>query len=240
MTSLTNIENNIKHGETSKNISQLCNKGIEINDEGPAPVNVSETPATKTGRWEKPRTCPRHGDVNITYVRGAWKGNTWPTIALMDEMSIFQILTGEPLQLSEFYKWLRCRIFMACFIGLSDYRKWWSSKPIDLFEGALFRLNSYMSLIHFKSIDGAIHYTDKLCPEFQDKLYDVCQLIDGFNQHMADNFFLAWLNCFDESLNTWLNKYCPVFMVVVRKAHPFGNEYHSVADGDEDFRKPIM
>jgi hypothetical protein len=41
-----------------------------------------------------------------------------------------------------------------------------------------------------------------------------------------------------ESMNTWLNKYCPGFMVVPQKPHPYGNEYHSIADGDKGY--PIM
>ncbi|KAL7475321.1 hypothetical protein ACHAW6_001243 [Cyclotella cf. meneghiniana] len=139
-----------------------------------------------------------------------------------------KFINGEPLQLSEFYKWLGCQLFMACFIGISDYRKWGSPKTIDLFTGALFRLNSYMSLACFKSIDGAIHYTDKSYPEFQDKFYNVHQFIDGFNQHMANNSFPSWLNCLDGCMNIWLNKYCPGFMVVVCKPPPFGNEYSIV------------
>ncbi|KAL7485340.1 hypothetical protein ACHAW6_010931 [Cyclotella cf. meneghiniana] len=98
-------------------------------------------------------------------------------------------------RLSDFYKWLGYWLFMTCFIGISDYRKWLSSKQFDLFAGAPFCLNSYMSLAHFKSIDGAIRYTNKPYPEFQDKFYDVCQLIGGFNQHMAGNYFPSWLNC---------------------------------------------
>jgi hypothetical protein len=39
-------------------------------------------------------------------------------------------------------------------------------------------------------------------------------------------------------MNTWLNKYCPSFMIVPRKQHPYGNKYHSIADGDKGY--PIM
>ncbi len=39
-------------------------------------------------------------------------------------------------------------------------------------------------------------------------------------------------------MNTWLNKYCPGFMVVPCKPHPFGNKYHMIADGDKGY--PIM
>jgi hypothetical protein len=32
---------------------------------------------------------------------------------------------------------------------------------------------------------------------------------------------------------SWLNKYCPGFITLPRKPHPFGNEYHLIADGDD-------
>ena len=40
----------------------------------------------------------------------------------------------------------------------------------------------------------------------------------------------------DESMNSWLNKFCPGFMCVPRKPHPLGKEYHSIADGDQGQR----
>jgi hypothetical protein len=33
-------------------------------------------------------------------------------------------------------------------------------------------------------------------------------------------------------MNTWLNKFCPGFMTLPRKPHPFGNEYHSITEGN--------
>ena len=39
----------------------------------------------------------------------------------------------------------------------------------------------------------------------------------------------------------WLNKYCPGFMFVPRKPHPFGNEYHTICDGSlEGESRPIL
>ena len=35
-------------------------------------------------------------------------------------------------------------------------------------------------------------------------------------------------------MNTWLNGYCPGWMCVPCKLHPFGNEYHTIADGDDE------
>ena len=45
---------------------------------------------------------------------------------------------------------------------------------------------------------------------------------------MATNFVPSWINCIDESMSKWLNKYiCPGFMFVPRKPWPFGNEYRN-------------
>ena len=44
--------------------------------------------------------------------------------------------------------------------------------------------------------------------------------------------------CLDESMDSFLDKFCPGFMSVPRKPHPLGNEYHLIADRDDG--KPIM
>jgi hypothetical protein len=148
-------------------------------------------------------------------------------------------LKGEPLNLSEFYRWLGCRYFSACFVGVSPIKQWWRSKEVDQFEGAPFRLNEVMPLSRFLNIDQAIRYTNLDPPTaFKDKFHDVRQMKNAFNQHYQDNYTPSWLSCLDESMNTWLNKYCPGFMVVPRKPHPEGNEYHTIADGDKG--APIM
>ena len=61
------------------------------------------------------------------------------------------------------------------------------------------------------------------------------QIINNFNEHYLDNYTTSWLSCLDESMNYFLDKFCPGFMIVTRKLHPLGNEYHSIADGDEGY-----
>ncbi len=63
-------------------------------------------------------------------------------------------------------------------------------------------------------------------------------MIDAFNKHYSKGYKLSWLTCLDKLMNTWLNKFCPGFMTLPCKPHPFGNEYHTIADGDDG--KPIM
>ncbi|KAL3802289.1 hypothetical protein ACHAWO_002137 [Cyclotella atomus] len=54
-----------------------------------------------------------------------------------------QHIKGPKLTISEFYKWLGCQFFMACYEGISDRTPWWSSKKVDMFDGT--SLNEYMS-----------------------------------------------------------------------------------------------
>ena len=107
-----------------------------------------------------------------------------------------------------------------------------------MFDGAPFHLTEFMSLSRFKDITSALRYTNTPPPPFQDKFHDVRLMLQIFNEHYVDQHSPSWLNVLDESMNTWLNKWCPGFMCVPRKPHPFGNEYHSIADGDGG--KPIM
>ena len=39
-------------------------------------------------------------------------------------------------------------------------------------------------------------------------------------------------------MNEFFDQFCPGFMVVPRKPHPFGNEYHTICDGDQG--RPIL
>eukprot|EP00051_Salpingoeca_urceolata_P019793 m.292176 g.292176 ORF g.292176 m.292176 type:complete len:383 (+) comp19483_c0_seq3:1492-2640(+) len=49
---------------------------------------------------------------------------------------------------------------------------------------------------------------------------------------MTECFRACWIVCLDESMAVWTSEYtAPGFMVVKRKPHPFGNEYHTVACG---------
>jgi hypothetical protein len=94
-------------------------------------------------------------------------------------------LEGDWLTLSEFYKWLGCRFYQACYVGISPVKLWWSSKEIDKFDGAPFRLNDVMSCGRFKPVPT----------DFHDKFHYVRQLIDAWNDHMKEAYTPSWLSC---------------------------------------------
>ncbi len=64
---------------------------------------------------------------------------------------------------------------MSCFQGIEDCDLWWSTKPVDMFDGAPFRLNKYMSKGRFNDIMATIRYTNKEAPLFFiDRFHEVC------------------------------------------------------------------
>ena len=127
------------------------------------------------------------------------------------------------MTLQDFYVWLGCQFFMTGFEGTENNKIWWLDKPIDIFEGAPFRLSEYMSGRRFQNICATIRYTNIESPAFLDRFHDVWQMIDAFNEHYDCEYVPSWLICLDESMNIFLDKFCPGFMRVPRKPHPFGN-----------------
>lgn len=114
---------------------------------------------------------------------------------------------------------------------------------ISMFSRASFQLNEFMMACCFGNISAAIIFTDVLPPTmaqggFVDCFHDVWKLIDVWNDHMAAKYNPSWLNCLDKSMNSLLSKFCPGFMYIPWKPHPFDNEYHTIADGDGG--KPIL
>jgi hypothetical protein len=89
-----------------------------------------------------------------------------------------------------------------------------------------------------------MRYMNVDAPPFLDRFRDLRHIRGAFNDHYKLNYLPAWLNnCLDKSVNSLLDKFCPGFMCVPRKPHPFVNKYHSISDGStEEGREgnPIM
>ncbi|KAL3817623.1 hypothetical protein ACHAXA_006512 [Cyclostephanos tholiformis] len=95
-----------------------------------------------------------------------------------------------PLMLGEFYKWLGCNFFMACFQGILDRKCWWSKEAISPYSGAPFWLNNAISFNRYLEITAALRFTDVRMPMveldgYEDHFHEVRKLIDGFNDHYA-------------------------------------------------------
>ena len=121
----------------------------------------------------------------------------------------------------EFLCWLGLWFLMATITG-PDHSDFWSLGEVDCCVGAPMCLCHLMSRKWFEAILKALSYTSHQCPAFQDCFWEVCQMLDAWNT-------LSWVNCLDESMSTWTNKYsCPRWMFMPRKPWSFGNEYHMV------------
>ena len=60
-------------------------------------------------------------------------------------------------------------------------------------------------------------------------------MLKMWNENMGTNFMPSWINCIEESMSKWVNKFtCPGFMYIPRKPWPFGNEYHDARCADSD------
>ena len=199
---LHDIVPNVRAGSTGidEHIAELRAEGIDVDDdnealdEGGNPPPLDE-PVQHT--FVTPTHCPRRS-LNITDDRGRWAYHRWDQIADYSELELFQMAFPEEyvetvllpatnenlrenLKLGEFYKWLGCNFFMACFQGIADRECWWSSKAVSMFEGAPFRLNNVMPLKRYREITAAMRFTNVPAPKiesdgFEDWFHEVCML----------------------------------------------------------------
>ena len=141
---LNNIVPNVRVGPgLDETIAELWAEGVEADDDNepleegaadpPAPPDVQHT-------FSVPTHCPRR-TLNLTDDRGKWAHHRWDEIAEYTEMKLFRMAFPEEwietvlipttnghltnrMTLGEFYKWLGCNFFMACFQGISDRESW--------------------------------------------------------------------------------------------------------------------
>ena len=119
-------------------LDDLRRQGVAIDDDNePAPKNTKPTvlPAGN-GQFEKPTMCPRRM-ANISNAKGKFNSHHWEEISKMNELDIFRMCfpekfvlnviipetnknLGTPMTLQEFYVWLGCIFFMACYQGVGD------------------------------------------------------------------------------------------------------------------------
>lgn len=135
-----------------------------------------------------------------------------------------------PMDYGEFLRFLGLWFVMATTEGC-ERRDFWSGKVVDMFEGAPYRFNNLMERTRFDDILAALRFTN-IESTTTDRFHEIRQLQKEWNENMANNYEPSWINCLDESMSMWTNRYtCPGYMYVPRKPWPFGNEYHTLCDG---------
>ena len=133
----------------------------------------------------------------------------------------------DQLQYGEFLQWLGLWLLMSTMVGPQQH-EYWVAYPINTFRGAPLRLGVWMSCARFDAILAALSFTDHDPPPFLDKFWEVRKMIDAWGSNMNNAFAPGYMNCLDESMSMWTNKFtCPGFMFVRRKPWPFRNKYHT-------------
>ena len=113
--------------------------------------------------------------------------------------------------------------------------KFWSIQSQHFPGMCFFTLSNYMTRTCFENILNNLTYTNKEPPEYEDRFWEVCNMLDCWNKNMAKMFLPSWMNCIDESMSKWVNEYTfPGFMFVPHKPWSFGNEYHNAGCAESD------
>jgi len=155
----------------------------------------------------------------------------WPILHLVIKCTNKK-LGDKPTNKGEFLRFLGLWFLMSTISGSFDRREYWSSIPPDITGasgGAPYRFNRFMSKNRFEAILKALRYTDEKPPTYEDKFFQVRQLIKLWNQNMKERFEPGWLTCIDESMSIWTNRWtCPGWVFCPRKPNPFGFEFHDI------------
>ena len=93
----------------------------------------------------------------------------------------------DDLTYGEFLWWIGIWVLMSTVDG-ADHWSFWSTKTVDAFEGAPFRLTPFMSCRHFEKILNNLGYTKEEAPEFRDRFWEVQSMIKMWNDNMGANF----------------------------------------------------
>ncbi len=166
-----------------KELEQLRAEGIKVDDDNkPLPEEAMPDPPDPEGmqyNYEQRTFCPRWVNC-ISNNEGRWRDACWDQIASKSKFlfwmcmpeqfirdvvlpAVNEILTPH-ISISEFYVWIGCNFFMACFQGISNRELWWLSSSISMFSGAPFWLNKYMSRNRFLEVSAAIVFTGEKAP----------------------------------------------------------------------------
>ena len=65
---------------------------------------------------------------------------------------------------------------------------------------------------------------------YRDMFCWVQEMIKSWNYNITQKYYSPWLSCLDESMVDFHNHLVPGWMIVNRKPHPYGNEYHTHVD----------
>jgi hypothetical protein len=102
-----------------------------------------------------------------------------------------------------------CLLFILCARNTQTMSRQdlWSQDPPDIFSGAPFRLNYFMSRRRFELILKQLKFTTKEPPAIKTPFYKVNNLIQGWNKHTHCCFSPSSVKCPDKRMSVWTNRW---------------------------------
>ena len=120
----------------------------------------------------------------------------------------------KPILYGEFLRWIGLWTLMGTIIG-PQRQDFWATSPIDKFHGAPLCLGIWMTQTRFETILSAHTLTNITSPTFIDKFWEGQKMVEAWGMNMKDNFIPGYMNCLDESMSVWTNKFtCPGFVFI--------------------------
>ena len=178
--------------------------------------------------------------AGMSSLKWRWINHSWSGVTDYNELALFlmsfcltyikdtlvptmnkSLPSKDKMSLREYIQWLGMTFFIACFEGVSDHKQW---RPLllqwlDVWQPVW--ADNASPLIHWPQstqIPRQVFWNSSVAWVLE---WLLCSLV-----------LTHYFNTLDESMNICLNKYCPGWMCVPHKPHPFGSEYHTITDGD--------
>jgi hypothetical protein len=133
------------------------------------------------------------------------------------------------LDLPVFMNYLTARLIISMHVGI-PLDKFWSLDVVNDVTSVPY-LGSVISGHLFKEISSAFRMHIDVPSDRPDRFSEVRGMWEAVNAHWQEfGIVPGWLCCADESMASFISKYCPGFVCVKRKPEPMGNCLHSNAD----------
>ena len=165
---------------------------VEIDDDNlPLPENIPTPNATTTtdvfnDEWGEVNICNRKKEgISDNKASLQFPRDMRPTKLQLFELlfpkdyvievllpSINEQLEKDLVTYGEYLRWIGLWLLMSTIHG-PRRRDFWSGSPIDIFEGAPFRLNQFMSRNRFEKILQCLRYTNEEVPTYKDQFHEV-------------------------------------------------------------------
>ncbi len=123
------------------------------------------------------------------------------------------------------------RLIISMHVGI-PLDRFWGLEPVTAVNAVPY-LGDIISGHLFKEISTAFRMHIDEPADLPDRFSEVRGMWDAVNEHWEQfGIHPGWLCCADESMASFISKFCPGFTNIKRKPRPRGNCIHSIADAN--------